>query len=100
MNQWSKVLVGAVVAGFLTTHTLKADESVPAADGAAPVAADAKKDGCKGKDGCKAKDASCKGKEAKCKGMDHKKKLSDFLVDTKVSLADKELLTVLERYVE
>ncbi len=29
-------------------------------------------------------------------GMDHKKKLSDFLVDTKVSLADKELLTVLE----
>ncbi len=29
-------------------------------------------------------------------GMEHKKKISDFLVDTKVSLADKESVTVLE----
>jgi tRNA(Ile)-lysidine synthase len=29
-------------------------------------------------------------------GMDHKKKLSDFLIDKKVSMADKELVTILE----
>jgi len=87
MNQWSKALVGAVVAGFLTTSNGYADETAapattetaPAATSETAPAADAhptkgkkakgkkakgkkascaQKDGCSGKDGCKGKEKS------------------------------------------
>ena len=60
MNKWTKLVLGAVVAGMVSSATLKAD------DAAAPT--DAKKGAKKGK-----KDASCKGNKkakpgASCKG--------------------------------
>ncbi len=90
MNQWSKALVGAVVAGFLTSTNGFADETAaPATTETAPAAAteeapahpkkaskkkgkkhgkkascaqkEAGKDGCSGKDGCKGKE-SCAAK--------------------------------------
>ena len=71
-SEWSKLVVGAVMAGFLTTHVAIANEPTTAADG---TKAEAGKDSCKGKNSCKGKDAcggkdGCKGKNS-CKG--HKK---------------------------
>lgn len=66
MNQWSKLVVSAVVAGFLSSQVAIADDSHPAG-GEEGVKAEKGKDGCKGKNGCKGKKHkksknACKGK--------------------------------------
>lgn len=69
MNKWSSLIMAAVTAGFVASHTLRADETVPA-----PVPADdhknAAKEDHKNKDEHKDGENSCKGKGG-CKG--HKK---------------------------
>lgn len=70
MNNWSKLVVGAVVAGFLSSQVAVANEPEAAGDATKAEHKDGKghqkhkgkgKDGCKGKNACKGKDG-CKGK--------------------------------------
>ena len=67
MNKWSKLVLGAALAGFLSSHSLLANP---------PAATDEHKEegkaGCKGKGGCKGKKGAHheKGAKASCKGKE------------------------------
>jgi len=75
MNKWSKLVISAVVAGFVS-HAAFANEEAPAptdaATGEAPKA-EAGKTGCSGKGGCKGHKKAKKAKDGKASCKGHKK---------------------------